>query len=107
MKAALNSDRSVLTITVDEEEQKQLREDRENEENFCSDSYMHDFFERFIANSEYEWVTSEMTGDLTNAPMLGIYGENEEVTERWGFMAYQIISLQETLAEKGSAILIS
>lgn len=44
------------------------------------DSYaaMYDFLEPLTCNTELEWVSPAFTGDLTEAPMLGIYGETVE-----------------------------
>ena len=134
MKATLNEDGSILRITVDDEERQLLQEEKQNNEDFESDNFMHDLFETLIGNSEYEWVGPEVVGDLTSAPILGIWGEEIEVGDeiqeeigsgwritgangkkrfgqqiqnRWGFMAYQITSVQSELAEKGVAVFIS
>lgn len=99
------------------------------EDSFCTDENMHEVFERLTGNSELEWVRPEYTGCLTDAPMLGIYGEDVPITpeleraskegylevsghwddtswyrpvvKAWAFMDYQITSPQDKLAECG------
>lgn len=126
--ASFNSDRSNLILTVDEETQQHLRDESIVNEEFDSDNFMYEFFESFIANNEFCWLGAEVCGDLTSAPILAILGEEQElpenvedncgfvpsgmgtghlVEERWGWMMYQIQSLQAELAEKGKAILIN
>ena len=40
-----------------------------------TDATMCDVFEGLLANTELEWCSSDITGDLTSAPMLAVYGE--------------------------------
>jgi len=121
-----------LKITVDAEERKLLRQLRhEDPDKFDSDSFMHDWFEGFIGNSEYDWAQPEHCGALTSAPMLAIYGEDTQVPEGvdtsmialtghwegidwytpvlkcWAFMDYQVISVQEQLLQHGYAVFMS
>jgi len=121
-----------LKITVDAEERKLLRQTRhEDPDHFQSDVFMHDWFEGFIGNSEYDWARPEYCGALTDAPMLAIFGEETQVPEGvdtsmiahtgywegshwynpvekcWGFMDYQVISVQEQLLEHGYAVFTS
>lgn len=128
--ATFNEDRSNLILTVDAETQQYLQREQAEDEKFDTDSYMHDLFDGFIANSEYAWISPATCGDLTDAPILGILSEEQKlpegvtyddgsgwlvsgpglghrVEERWGWMMYQIQSLQAELAEKGRAVLIS
>ncbi len=129
MKATLAPNGNLL-ISLDDgelDELKQLREDMG--ENFGSDLVMRDWFERFIANSEYNWVLPENVNALTDAPILGILAEQPrqlgpteeigrgnvhvggdergplviDVVQCWGFMDYAIISLQERLLTEGIA----
>ena len=71
---------------------------------------MADILEPITCNSELEWTSSEHTGDLTDAPMLGIlqHGDGDPViVERWAFMDYQVRSVLEDLRDKGEAVFIS
>lgn len=121
MNYTISEDRTRLTLTVDEDERGELREMGEE---IHQDNTMRDFFDRFIANEELAWVYPYMTGDLTDAPMLGIFGPDGDgpggrlvghwdgqdwfapVTERWAWMDYQVTSLLEALRDKGEATLI-
>jgi hypothetical protein len=95
---------------------------------------MCDWFEHITCNSELEWTSSDITGDLTSAPMIGIYGEEqpldekykkwdflqgtrfssccdgktfvEPVLERWAFMDYAVRSVLEDLRDYGKAVFI-
>lgn len=127
MKAIISPDRKTLTITVTPAEQAELRSMPESAKeaaetgdgySIYSDVAMYEFLEPITANSELEWIDPSETGDLTDAPMLGIrdpdsFGdigdpnENFPVEERWAFMDYQISSLLEVLRDKGSAVLVS
>lgn len=89
-----------LIITVDSEEHETLGEYAEVDE-IDADKYMYEFFEDFIANSEWEWIAPEVNGDLTDAPILGDIGEPDR---RYGFMDYQIDSVLRRLLETGVCI---
>lgn len=125
--ATFNADKSNLILTVDAATQMELHHESIHNEDFNSDNFMYDFFESFMGNSEFCWVGPEACGDLTSAPLIGILGQEMELPEnvedncgfvpsgyglghpvigRWGWMTYQIQSLQAELAEKGRAILI-
>lgn len=71
---------------------------------FGSDAVMFEFFEGFIANTEWEWIGAEEICALTSAPILGIKDENDNVIEAYGFMDYAIRSLLQDLFE-GEAVL--
>jgi hypothetical protein len=114
--------KSQLTIIVDSDEQMQLRELKlEIGDQFQSDKALRDFLEPLIANSELQWIDPSDTGDLTEAPMLGILGEESEkgegpygavhvghwdgkdwyqpILQRWAYMDYQVRSpLNDMLA---------
>lgn len=70
-----------------------------------SDNVMFEFFEAFIANSEWDWVRPEEIGALTDAPILGIRDKYDNVIEAYAFMDYQVKSLMQQLADYGEAIL--
>ena len=70
MNYTITKDRSQLVLTVDEDERALLCELGEA---IHRDMTMYEFFEHLVCNSELEWITPERTGDLTDAPMLGLY----------------------------------
>ncbi len=129
MKATI-LDNGNLEISVDTDEQAELRLAKEENEDFDSDAFMYDFLEPLICNSEYMWMLPEHCGALTDAPMLGVYGEDTPLTDdvstdyvrvtgsdgkntfyspveqAWAFMDYQIISVQQRLLDEGKAIFI-
>ena len=74
------------------------------DDGFCSNDVMYEFFEGFIANTEWEWISPEDIGALTDAPILGIKDENDNVIEAYGFMDYAVRSILEDL-ESGKAVL--
>ena len=116
-----------LKLTISEEGRKQLAEEKAEDPDFDSDSFMYDIMEGFIGNSEFSWVNPEDIGALTEAPCLGILGaekvgeegvfggswEDESgkfqtwsrpIESAWAFMDYQVTSVQEQLLDKGYAI---
>jgi len=100
---------------------------------FNSTSVLYDVFENMIGNSELDWINPQDTGDLTDAPMLGILGEEgilqhtvflenyglvetgsdnywkmvRPILNRWAFMDYQVRTPLQDLAEKGQVVFIS
>lgn len=106
MKYSISPDRTRLTITVDDAERAELR----NTEAIEYDDTMTDFFERLTANSELDWINPAETGDLTDAPMLGIRDYDGQaafpVLERWAWMDYQVQSLLVQLRDHGNAVLV-
>jgi hypothetical protein len=109
MKHTISPDRKTLTIHVDDAEREELRELGQG---IHQDQEMFEFLEPLICNSELEWINPADTGDLTDAPMLGIrFFDNESrqetILERWAFMSYQVRSVLEDLRDKGEAIFIS
>jgi len=66
-------------------------------DDFGCDEMMYEFFEDFIANSEWEWISPEEIGALTDAPILGIKDEEGNVLEAYGHMDYAVTSLMEAL----------
>lgn len=122
-----------LKIEADEATVAELREMRtENPDDFGSDYIMHEVFEDLTANSDLEWIDPAECGDLTDAPILGIRGEEyatdemgcvgqnivgrwpdengvlktwiRDVVFRWGFMDYAVRSVLDDLADQGYAI---
>ncbi len=122
-----------LIITADAEDQAELQRMRDEEEFFQSDAAMHHVFDHLIANSELTWINPKDTGDLTDAPILGVLGEEgikqhtvfldnyglvetgtdrfwtmvQPILKRWAFMDYQLRSPLEDLADKGEAVFVS
>lgn len=106
-----------LTISLEDGELLELSElvleDGDN------DDTMNEWFEDMIANSELEWIDPNDTGDLTDAPMLGITGDDQiskegpygsfevgywedkawyrPILQRFAYMDYQVISVLSQL----------
>jgi len=94
-----------LRLIADPEDRAALREVKADRgDSFSCDEVMADVMEHFIANSEFDWVTPEEAGCLTDAPLLGVRDENGEVVEVYGFMDYQVTSVQDELLDRGEAI---
>jgi hypothetical protein len=110
MTHTINKERTKLVITIDADEREMLRRmDREGPDSIQSDKAMLEFFEPLIANTELEWIDPSETGDLTEAPLLCIFNEvnrdgNGRGFERWGYEPYQVISVLETLRDKGECV---
>lgn len=104
MKYKISKERKSATFTCTQKERKILREMGQE---VCQDQAMYNFFEGLISNSELEWIQPYETGDLTSAPIIGIYSENGKVKERWAFMDYQLRSVLEDLRDFGKVIFIS
>jgi hypothetical protein len=120
-----------MTVTPEEQSALQLRQKHSPAE-FGSDDFMRDLLENIIANDCFEWVDPTLAADLTDAPILGIFGDeetgkkmtNEELLGsglqlcgtgskfdsylpllyRWAFMSYQVTTPQAQLAEQGYAV---
>ena len=132
MQYTISPDRRRLTIQASKTEREELRE----RDDIQSDYALHEIFERLVSNSELEWINPADTGDLTDAPMLGIldgaqplanresfaphygttlagcYGDPPQaqvcpILERWAFMDYQVRSVLEDLRDKGEAVFVS
>lgn len=117
-----------LVLLADEATRQVLKLDRAKHLDFESDDYMIDLLEGLTCNSDYDWIRAEEIGALTDAPILGIRGKERKATERdntdymqvagqwggavwvedaekaWGFMSYQVRSVQDDLADYGRAI---
>lgn len=139
MRHKISADRKTLTIIVDDAERAQLA-NWQNEHagmtnsNFDSDAAMIEFLEPIVCNSDLEWISPDQTGDLTDAPMLGILSEptfknhnidtvrNPQniicscdtsglmvatVAERWAFMDYALRSPLADLRDKGECVFVS
>lgn len=130
----ISPDRKRLTIHADAAARAELAEMlADKPEDFNSDGAMADAFDRLICNSEFRWISPEICGDMTDAPILGITGEPEPrdesrdgdgallcgrwpdkagmariwvepVLERWGYLSYMLRSPLSDLLEKGEAV---
>lgn len=114
MRFSISPDRSKLVLSVSLAEQIELRAMGSE---IHQDSTLFDFCEKLVCNSELDWVRPEWTGDLTDAPMLGVvfWGDDADersasfvptVEERWGWTDYQVRSLLEQLRDHGTAVLV-
>jgi hypothetical protein len=92
-----------LTITIDAEEQAELKKLMVEHEYPDSDDFLIEYMGGPLSNSEYGWCDPSEIGALTSAPILCTRDEAGDVIEAYGFMAYQVISLQEQLVRTGSA----
>jgi hypothetical protein len=81
-----------LVITLNDDERLELSEDYTNEE-MQTDKAMFEFFETELANSHWEWIDPCEIGALTDAPILGYRGGNDEVVEAYGYMDYAVKSM--------------
>jgi len=124
-----------LTITADDGEQAELAEMRLNAggASYFPTAVLHDWFEDLLGNSELEWINPDDTGDLTDAPMLGILGEEgmrditvfatnyglvetgheghwtlcKPIIQRWAYMNYQVKSPLVDLADHGKVVFVA
>lgn len=118
----------VLLLQADEQARSLLAFMKEHDRSWGSCSMETDVLGPLISNSSLSWIRPEDTGDLTDAPMLGFLGSDDEITgtkvgphgavlvghwdgsnkyvpiiQRWAFMDYQIKSFLDDLLEKGEA----
>jgi hypothetical protein len=100
------TDNKGLTLKPTEEELEILRMVQAEGTDLNTDNAMFDFFEGILANCEWEWISPEEIGALTDAPILGYRDCEEEVVRAFGFMDYAIDSLLNRLLEAGEAHLI-
>lgn len=94
-----------LKITIDDIDREFLSEIKEKRGEICSDAAECEFFEPFLANSEWRWISPEDICALTSAPILGTMGENDEVAEAYGFMDYAVYSMLEEFEDNGEVFL--
>lgn len=127
-----------LTLECSPEEQAELRElsaaYTEEGRNHWTDQDESEFLERLIGNSALNWINPADTGDLTDAPMLGIWGPDipesrkgeypqafgftqcgcwdgklqyMPILNRWAFEPYQVRSFLTDLMETGKTEFLS
>ena len=120
-----------LILTVDDDERaeiKALLADNPDKPGIDLES---EVLERLIANSELDWVCPSETHDLTDAPMLGIRGDQSRfadlpedrhgetnvggdeggpwfapITHRWAYMSYALRSFLTDLIDNGQTAFI-
>jgi hypothetical protein len=108
MHYTINETRSRLTIHADPDDQEWLAEIKADDPDELGTSKSEgEILESLICNSELEWIDPADTGDLTDAPMLGIRGDDETILERWAFMSYQVRSFCDDLLTTGEAVFIN
>lgn len=116
---------SNLIITIDPEEQRELQQNIDEN----GEPSLEDCLEPLVCNSELAWIFPEETGDLTDAPMLGILGEEQPgagsrfaglhvdennmmqswfhpILNRWAYMDYQVKSPVLELAKNGRIVFV-
>ena len=129
IKYQINKDAGTLALTADDAARKEIRELIESELH-CGWRWMEvEALDCLTSNSELQWVNPADTGDLTDAPMLGVIGEETRektgpfgavcvggdgkgpifspILERWGFMQYETRSFLEDLMETGKAVFVN
>ena len=102
----ISEDRRTLTVTAGKSARAELAELGQD---IHSDKSLYEAFDKLIANTELQWINPSECGDLTDAPILGIYGAGPDdkdppVAERWGFMQYQVVSPLQELRDTGRAV---
>jgi hypothetical protein len=108
MTYEITETRTKLKIIIGHDEVQYLRRMKKDLE-LCDDHFATtmqecDFLEPLVCNSELDWIDPTETGDLTEAPMLGIRDEEGKVIERWAYMDYQVRSFLSDLADNGYAV---
>lgn len=119
-----------LIITLNASERAALKNTREESpEEWGTYAAENDCLDTLLVNSKLQWIDPADTGDLTDAPMLGIIAPEEEnsrfpggpfgsvfaecdelgnwytpIIQRWAFMPYQVRSFMSDLADKGQAV---
>jgi len=100
---AIKKENSLVLVLKDKKFMDEVSKDYPDD--FGSDNVLYEFFEGFIANTEFEWIAPEEIGALTDAPILGVRDESETVIEAYGYMDYAVRSLLEDLRDYGEAVL--
>lgn len=104
LKHRITDDRRKLILLADDDVRAALAEMMEDEPRNPEAEAM----DYLTSNSELSWVDPSECGDLTDAPILGIRGEEYvDVEERWGFMDYALRSFVTDLIESGKAVFIA
>ena len=129
IKYQINKDAGTLTLAADDAARAEIRELVEEEMDRGWQWLEVEALEILIANSELQWLEPSDTGGLTDAPILGVIGEETRektgpfgavhvggdekgpifspILERWGYMDYAVRSFLEDLAETGKAVFVN
>ena len=132
MDHEFRNDRAQLVILADAQDREDIREILEDHPDRGCDWQEAEALDSLTSNSELQWISPSATGDLTDAPMLGIVGGDNDVSrepsgphgsiqggadkegeffypilERWAFMDYQLRTFLEDLTDKGEAIFLN
>lgn len=107
----ITDDRRQLILSVDSEDQKSLNDLKEEDPDYwATQNCEFDVLDHLFSNSELGWASPSDWGDLTDAPMIGIYDFPEEgdpvLLERWAFMSYCLRSFLDDLAGEGRAVFV-
>jgi len=119
-----NSEAGTLTLIADDEDRAAIADLIDDEGTSLASEV--EALEYLISNSELQWIDPSDTGDLTDAPMLGILGEEQReesgpygvvecghdadgnfyqpILERWGYEYYAIRSFLQDLVDDGRAV---
>jgi hypothetical protein len=127
-----NEDRSKLIFRLGPKGREELAEFLEYEANKSGAWQEAEYLSDYLANCELQWIDPSDTGDLTDAPMLGILACEDEaarentgpygavytggdekgqiytpILERWAYMSYQVRSFLEDLRDTGEAVFVN
>ena len=94
-----------LRIKIDDIDKKFLQEVSEDNGGLCTDNAEQEFFEPYLCNSEWDWISPEEISALTSAPIFGIRDENDVVIDAYGYMDYQVYDMLEELDTHGEVFL--
>ena len=129
IKYQIDKDAGTLTLAADDAARAEILELVEEEMDRGWQWLEVEALEILIANSELQWLEPSDTGGLTDAPILGVIGEETRektgpfgvicvggdekgpifspILERWGFMQYETRSFLEDLMETGEAVFVN
>lgn len=113
LDVSFNEDRTKLWLTPTKALTKELVECREEDDQnwFASAAHEDHLLQMYVykgGENQHKLgpVFAEETGDLTDAPLIGIRSRNGKVVERWGYMDYQVRSFIESLVEGRPALFV-
>lgn len=125
----ISADQRRLTLLVSARNQGAIRDLLQDNGGVASAALECEVLEHLLTNSDLTWVSAEDTGDLTDAPLLGILGKlsserdgpfgsspagtdgkgtpmYHDIDLRWGYPHYQIRSFVMDLAASGSTTFV-
>lgn len=123
MQYSINNERNALTLKCNTETRERLRELLQ--EGGFTRQHEYEMLEGLISNSDLNWIDPSDTGDMTDAPLLGIVGDDVRpqdreahppcygwlqyapILERWGYPHYALRSFLQDLMEAGEATFIN